>query len=309
MRERILQKLQEFDYEAVMRRIHGDTGTTLKRLKQDNAAKKAAERAAKLKQQQQPQQQQQQQPENSSTDIRNLITNKLAKLVSESKPYQPTQADRDDEAQHREKEEAERDQGGVDDEISDMADYYAKKEAKAKAKVKAAQPTKKEESISLRDRLLIALAEGILTRMAGQAEKNIKSGAQWAGKKAKEGLASLGKKAAYGAGKLVKKGINAVKQGPTHTVGESTVFKDRIVEALVKKLTESPMEFTYRSSRDLSPEEKADNEAKRKIAFKKAMAEKRARGGFSKRQPEDEGGEGTKPGSYFTNRHGGRTEN
>ena len=77
--------------------------------------------------------------------------------------------------------------------------------------------------------------EGILTKMAGQAEKNIKSGAKWAGKQAKKGLATLGKKAAYGAGKLVKKGIDAFKKGPTHTVGESTMnVYERILNILLE---------------------------------------------------------------------------
>ena len=223
MKDRILQKLQEFNFESVMAKIHGDSGTTLKRLKQDNAAK----RAAKLKQQQQQQQPQQQQPqpENSSTDIRNLLINKLSKLVNESKPYQPTQADRDDEESYRAGEEAKRDQGGVDDELDDMAKFYGQGTKKPKPTNKL-KPAKREESTNL---------------------------------------------------------------------------KDRMVEALAQKLTE--MEFTYRRE---TPEEKAANKARAEQLRREARAKKKPSGGS---KPEADGGEGTKPGSYFTNRHGGRTEN
>ena len=226
MKDRILQKILEFDYESVMRKIHGDSGTTLKNLKRENAAKKAAERAAKLKQQQQPQQQQPQ-PENSSTDIRNLLINKLSKLVNESKPYQPTQADRDDEESYRAGEEAKRDQGGVDDELDDMAKFYGQGTKKPKPTNKL-KPAKREESTNL---------------------------------------------------------------------------KDRMVEALAQKLTESPMEFTYRRE---TPEEKAANKKRAAEIRAEAKAKKKPSGGS---KPEADGGEGTKPGSYFTNRHGGRTEN
>jgi hypothetical protein len=84
---------------------------------------------------------------------------------------------------------------------------------------------------------------------------------------------------------------------------ESTNLKDRMVEALAQKLTESPMEFTYRRE---TPEEKAANKARAEQLRREARAKKKPSGGS---KPEADGGEGTKPGSYFTNRHGGRTEN
>lgn len=79
--------------------------------------------------------------------------------------------------------------------------------------------------MNIHDRII----EGILTKLAGRAESNIKSGAKWAGKKAKEGLAYLGKKTAYGAGKLVGKGLAAVKR----RMGESSTY-DRIINILLE---------------------------------------------------------------------------
>jgi hypothetical protein len=84
---------------------------------------------------------------------------------------------------------------------------------------------------------------------------------------------------------------------------ESTNLKDRMVEALAQKLTESPMEFNYRRE---TPEEKAKNKARVEQLRREAKAKKKPSG---ESKPEADGGEGTKPGSYFTNRHGGRTEN
>lgn len=82
---------------------------------------------------------------------------------------------------------------------------------------------------------------------------------------------------------------------------ESTILKDRMVEALTQKLTESPMEFTYGRE---TPEQKAKNAARLK-----QLHAKKAKKPSRESNPEADGGEGTKPGSYFTNRHGGRTEN
>jgi hypothetical protein len=85
--------------------------------------------------------------------------------------------------------------------------------------------------MNIRDKII----EGILTKMAGRAEQNIKSGAKFIGKKAKQGLAHLGKKAAYGAGRLTGRAIKAFKEGPKHAVGESTSnLHDRIIEILVE---------------------------------------------------------------------------
>jgi hypothetical protein len=84
---------------------------------------------------------------------------------------------------------------------------------------------------------------------------------------------------------------------------ESANLKDRMVEALAQKLTESPMEFNYRRE---TPEEKAKNKARVEQLRREAKAKKKPSG---ESKPEADGGEGTKPGSYFTNRHGGRTEN
>jgi len=84
---------------------------------------------------------------------------------------------------------------------------------------------------------------------------------------------------------------------------ESTNLKDRMVDALAQKLTESPMEFNYRRE---TPEEKAANKKRVEQLRREARAKKKPSG---ESEPEADGGEGTKPGSYFTNRHGGRTEN
>jgi hypothetical protein len=99
--------------------------------------------------------------------------------------------------------------------------------------------------------------------MAGQAEKNIKSGAQWAGKQAKKGLATLGKKAAYGAGKLVKKGIDAFKKGPTHTVGESTM---NVYERILNILLEARVDMFMQDRLD---EGKAENKAAQRALLAK----------------------------------------
>lgn len=87
---------------------------------------------------------------------------------------------------------------------------------------------------------------------------------------------------------------------PTAKV-ESTILKDRMVEALTQKLIESSMEFTYGRE---TPEQKAKNAARLK-----QLRSKKAKKPSRESNPEAGGGEGTKPGSYFTNRHGGRTEN
>lgn len=96
------------------------------------------------------------------------------------------------------------------------------------------------------------IIEGILTKLAGRAESNIKSGAKWVGKKTKEGLAKLGKKAAYGAGKLVGKGIAAVKK----RMGEASVY-DRIVDMLLEARIEDYLdrldEARYESGKKIGP--------------------------------------------------------
>jgi hypothetical protein len=84
---------------------------------------------------------------------------------------------------------------------------------------------------------------------------------------------------------------------------EEASLKDIMVNVLSQKLTESPMEFNYRRE---TPEEKAKNKARVEQLRREARAKKTPSGGS---KPEADGGEGTKPGSYFTNRHGGRTEN
>jgi hypothetical protein len=111
-----------------------------------------------------------------------------------------------------------------------------------------------------------------------------------------------------GAGKgVLGKRLSTLYKGKTTPKAtkreESTNLKDRMVDALAQKLTESPMEFNYRRE---TPEEKAKNKARVEQLRREARAKKKPSG---ESKPEADGGEGTKPGSYFTNRHGGRTEN
>jgi hypothetical protein len=88
---------------------------------------------------------------------------------------------------------------------------------------------------------------------------------------------------------------------PSKREDSSTNLKDRMVEALAQKLTESPMEFTYGRE---TPEQKAKNAERLK-----QLRAKKPKKPSKESNPEAGGGEGTEPGSYFTNRHGGRTEN
>jgi hypothetical protein len=224
--------------------------------------------------------------------MRDIILDKLREMmkpakVKKTKPFTPSKKDIEAHGNEIQRREDAREPSDRDAEIDQMAkDYgYGKKEeaidfSKKTVLGKAARPMAAQMLRHHKKRLQQPGSSVREPEKGGQVAKALKQFSR-ENYKQRESLALI----------LANK------------IEESTNLKDRMVEALAQKLTESPMEFTYRTE---TPEEKAKNKARVEQLRREARAKKKPSGGS---KPEADGGEGTKPGSYFTNRHGGRTEN